>query len=161
MSDILVTPATDPNQPVLLTAHGKLAIALRALREVEAHHVEQNRLKGRPESLSKTLRLCRDALNVIARGFITLDPGGVYIIAGPGHPTIKVTQAELDGMEGLDAVINGLLKWPTKRTPTRIFRNPEGIRCSTCDGTDAHVHGYDDQGEVPGRSDGSDFGVTP
>jgi len=33
-----------------------------ALRALEAHHVEQNRLKGRDESRSTTLRLIREAL---------------------------------------------------------------------------------------------------
>lgn len=44
-----------------------------------------------------------------------------------------------------------------RRVPTTIHRNTEGHRCATCDGTHAHVHGYDDQGEVPGHYDGSDW----
>lgn len=40
-------------------AHDKLVEALRA---VEAHHVEQNSLKGRPEERSKTLQIVRAAL---------------------------------------------------------------------------------------------------
>jgi hypothetical protein len=34
-----------------------------ALREVEAHHVEQNRIKGRDESRSTTLRIVRSVLS--------------------------------------------------------------------------------------------------
>jgi hypothetical protein len=39
-----------------------IAALVSKLRELEAHHVEQNRLKGRAESRSKTLRIVRDAL---------------------------------------------------------------------------------------------------
>lgn len=35
---------------------------LAALSEIEAHHVEQNRAKGRPESRSRTLRVVRAAI---------------------------------------------------------------------------------------------------
>lgn len=35
---------------------------LAALREIEAHHVEQNRIKGRDESHSRTLRIARAAI---------------------------------------------------------------------------------------------------
>jgi hypothetical protein len=35
---------------------------LAALRAIEAHHVEQNRQKGRPEERSTTLRLARAAI---------------------------------------------------------------------------------------------------
>ena len=44
-----------------------------------------------------------------------------------------------------------------RRVPKIIHRNQEGNRCSTCDGTYEHVHGYDDLGEVPGKFDGSDW----
>lgn len=50
---------------------------------------------------------------------------------------------------------------PSSRIPKRIFRNKEGERCATCDGTHAHVHGYDDRGEVPGHFDGSDWPTPP
>lgn len=33
-----------------------------ALRAIEAHHVEQNRIKGRDENRSTTLRIVREAL---------------------------------------------------------------------------------------------------
>lgn len=59
-----------------LSAHGALVLAdvakqplLRliaeledALRKIEAHHVKQNAAKGRDESESYTLRICREAL---------------------------------------------------------------------------------------------------
>lgn len=35
---------------------------LAALLEIEAHHVEQNRIKGRDESRSATLRIARTAI---------------------------------------------------------------------------------------------------
>jgi hypothetical protein len=50
---------------------------------------------------------------------------------------------------------------PAARIPTRIERNEEGHRCAICDGTYAHVHGYDAQGEVPGMFDGSRWGAHP
>lgn len=38
------------------------AVLMDALREIEIHHVEQNRIKGRDESRSATLRIIRDAI---------------------------------------------------------------------------------------------------
>jgi hypothetical protein len=49
------------------------------LREIEAHHVEQNRLKGRDESRSKTLRLVREAIAALS------SPSGAvaWTVVGP------------------------------------------------------------------------------
>jgi len=48
------------------------------------------------------------------------------------------------------------------RIPKEFFRNKEKDRCPVCDGTHAHVHGYDDHGEVPGWFDGRDWpGAAP
>jgi hypothetical protein len=83
-----------------------------------------------------------------------------------GYITPEDVQAAIDAHHGdIDALeVLGLCAFvafrgaPTaRRIPTRIYRNEEGRICSTCDGTHAHVHGYDEHGEVPGMFDGSDW----
>jgi uncharacterized membrane protein YccC len=41
----------------------EIAAMREALRDIIAHHVEQNRIKGRPETESTTLRIARTALS--------------------------------------------------------------------------------------------------
>jgi hypothetical protein len=48
----------------LAETHAKEIAAMReALQNIIAHHVEQNRIKGRPETESTTLRIARTALS--------------------------------------------------------------------------------------------------
>lgn len=55
-------PADLQIRPAILA----VARAIERLRELEAHHVAQNRIKGRDESRSTTLRLTREALRALA-----------------------------------------------------------------------------------------------
>jgi len=48
----------DPTERLRL----QLPDLLDALKEIEAHHVEQNRIKGREENRSTTLRIARAAI---------------------------------------------------------------------------------------------------
>lgn len=49
-------------QPHCTCVECHVAPFVTALRLIEAHHVELNRMKGRPEARSKTLAICRGAL---------------------------------------------------------------------------------------------------
>ena len=100
------------------------------------------------------------------RGYITPEDVQAAIDAHPDDiHRVRIDLLEVLGRQtDFGAEDSGLCAFiafrgaPTaRRIPTRIYRNKEGSRCSTCDGTNAHVHGYDEQGEVPGMFDGSDW----
>jgi hypothetical protein len=87
----------------------------------------------------------------VKSGGFMVEASAAVILAECWHRRIKLEKAAPQGNPGTGG---------GGRKPTRIERNPEGHRCAICDGTYAHVHGYDGNGEVPGMFDGSDWDGT-
>lgn len=69
-------------------AEANAAALRRALFRIEAHHVEQNRIKGRDESRSNTLRMVRAALTADHPGAALLEvaqAAAALVDANPEH----------------------------------------------------------------------------